>query len=119
MGIQTKSGWQHQWLVCVPNISPDGSREREGNPIFWAVCEQLDRSIRIVQLEPNQGYPDIAAWVDDMTRDGRESGAQLVIQCIPDRHSEGVVLRLLEVFTSTETDQKDLEGTIATLLPTS
>ena len=118
MNVQASTRLKHLWFVCVPNILRDGTREREGNPIFWAVCEQLARSIRIIQVEPSQSYPDVIAWVDEEVDWGRRTNIQLVIQCAPNTDNELVALRLLEIFADERVDRQDLETEIEMLLPT-
>src|SRR5579883_2961268 len=86
--VNGDQAWHSPWLT-----NPD----RDGNPIFTAVCPTLRRGVRIIQeIPPAAGETDLDWWVDDFAdENGGSAVRELVISCCPSQENIGPVEGLL------------------------
>ena len=120
MAVERRSAKGHRWFVCVPNILADGTREREGNPIFWALCEGIRRSVRIIQTSPDQDYLDLSAWLSTFGGDENNTPFdELVIHCAPSVEMEEFVIQLLEVFMDSDAVFNEVESRVSRIVENS
>jgi hypothetical protein len=68
--------WRSPWF---PNVSGDGTRLLDGNPIFSAVSDRRKMGIRVIQFAPTAGDIPIDHWTDTFSDIN-----ELVISCAPD-----------------------------------
>lgn len=71
--------WRSPWFE---NVSGDGTKFRDGNPIFSAVCDRRKLGVRILQFIPEPGDITADHWTDT-AGDPDEGGTvkELVISC--------------------------------------
>jgi hypothetical protein len=86
--VHPEQTWHSPWLS---NPIPDG------NPIFTAVCPELQRGVRVIQETPGDTETVDLDWWLDVFGDKDEPTAvrELVVACCPSRENEGLILHLL------------------------
>jgi hypothetical protein len=70
--------WHSPWInACFA----DGSKTRDGNPIFSAICPSRRLAVRIVQVEPSARQA-FRLWTDIFAKGEPEETTVLTIVCV-------------------------------------
>ena len=71
--------WKSPWLETT---YADGTPQRDGNPIFSAVCPRDRFGVRVIQTEPSGEGRELFFWTDTFAEGEPEEVRELVITCV-------------------------------------
>jgi hypothetical protein len=108
-----------EWKSWISRSYADGTPwEQDGNPIFSARSEELERGVRVMQHTPTSDDIEIAAWLKnypeefiDLPRD------ELVINIGLSEESGEKARQLLRIWMSPQSTPGEMQDAIEHLLP--
>jgi len=94
----------------------NGKKIYDGNPIYSALLKN-QKSVRIIQKQPESERPEIKAWIHNTESDGIEI-QELVISLELSYITKSVAMTLIAAWSKSEGDKKWMEGFIREKLGT-
>ena len=94
------------WDSWFEGIMADGSIDLSGNPIYSLVNRDLERGVRMIQIEPDKDELQLKAWIDVYDKGAPGEITELVIYCQLTDKSEDLAKKLLHEWINTN----NLEG---------
>lgn len=91
----------------------------DGNPMFTAYVRDVDRAVRIIQLDPSEAVSEleIGAWLDEALMPEREDQVmELVIGLVMTKEAEQISQLLIEAWLLQELSLTDMEKKIDELV---
>jgi len=117
--IAESLGQTSEWQQWIPRQSPNGTPyEKDGNPIYDARSERLDRAFRIIQYSPVSDEVEIAAWLKSYEEfEYRDvPGNELVINLSLSQESAQLAKALIYKWMIPDTTQSDMRSLIDELI---
>jgi hypothetical protein len=117
--VAAENRQQGRWHSWHQRKFADGTPiPRDGNPIFEARSETLQRAVRIIQSPPRTDLVEIAAWVD--TFDFADAGGpgfteELVINLSLSEESSRLARRLIEQWMDRSLSRERVEDLVKQL----
>jgi hypothetical protein len=117
--IAESLGQTGEWQQWIPRQSPNGTPyEKDGNPIYDARSERLDRAFRIIQHSAVSDEVEIAAWLKSYEefeyRDVPDN--ELVINLSLSQESAQLAKALLYKWMTPDTTPSDMRSAIDELI---
>jgi hypothetical protein len=99
-------GQERQWVTpWLKTTFANGTPFADGNPIFSAVAPERRLGVRVVQVEPCEGPPELSTWTDTFAEGEPEAIKELVIACTLTREALDESLALIEQWISKGNDR--------------
>lgn len=87
-----------------------GRKEYEANPIYDAYFPALCKAVRIIQDTPEEGAPDITAWINNFEiEEGQPETPELVVAIALSQESAGMARELLRKWLLDGLSGKEME----------
>ncbi len=107
---------QKKQLHFVPYLNMEtrkGTKEYDGNPVFNAWEKTLNRTVRIIQVAPQEETLEVSAWMDTIELTPNEAPVpELVLSVVLSRESYAVAARLITTWMDKKTTAEDMEAVI-------
>ena len=118
--------WAHQLGKAIPeekvesknwynNEFANGVKIYDGNPIY-SLLIRPNKSIRIIQEEPESNAPEITAWVQQTEGHKKNKIEELVISLELSELTKELTLELVRKWADKDTGASNMEALIATKL---
>jgi len=112
--IAESLGQTGEWQQWIPRQTPNGTPvEKDGNPIYDARSERLDRAFRIMQYRAVSDRVEIEAWLKSYEEEYTELPRnELVINLSLSQESAQLAKALLYKWMTPDTTQSDMRSFI-------
>jgi hypothetical protein len=94
-------------------------KRMDGNPMFTAYVPDIDRAVRIIQVDPSEAVSelDISAWLNQALMPEREDQVmELVIDLVMTKEAEQISQLLIEAWLLQQLSLTDMEKKIDELV---
>src|SRR5262245_3776887 len=117
--IAESLGQTGEWQQWIPRQSPNGTPyEKDGNPIYDARSERLDRAFRIMQYSAISDAVGIDAWMKNYEEEYTDLPRnELVINLSLSQESAELAKALIHKWITPDTTPSDMSSFIDVMLP--
>jgi hypothetical protein len=104
--LREENVWRAPWLTAT---FVNGSKMRDANPIFSAICPERRLAVSIIQIEPSK-EPSLRLWTETFAKDEPEEVNVLTIVCVLDERTLSDVIDALHQWIRTGTGWGQMPG---------
>jgi hypothetical protein len=115
LDVASEVGDREAWRTRIATYADGSPLAQDGNPIYEAWSEALDRSLRIIQHEPMGPAVEFAAWVDDEPPGSLLPRHDLAINLSLSAESAELARRLIRSWLQADTSSEAMRSVIARL----